>query len=183
MVGSHTTDGLQEGQQLIRYYDGTRDQFGRLINAKYAILDANGNLVEDNITADKIRAIEGSEGPTRVSLSQRIQDDRTYKGMIREDVAGGKDSGGFTLFTDPDSGAMIIDMGAHAGGQFGKHVAAGAVRLPEFISQQINAMTPEQKEAMFTKLATNPQLRKNFIRSLNILGESKVGSALRGTES
>lgn len=148
MVGSHTTDGLQDGQQLIRYYNGDRDQYGRLIGAKYAILDANGNLVSDNISEDKIKKIEGSKGAEKVSLAERIQDSRTYKGMVREDIGGGKDQGGFTLFTNPDDGSMILDMGSHAGGQYGKHVGKGAVRIPKYMADQIHAMTPEQQEKM-----------------------------------
>lgn len=148
MVGSHTTDGLQDGQQLIRYYNGDRDQYGRLTGAKYAILDANGNLVSDNISEDKIKKIEGSEGPVKVSLAERIQDSRTYKGMVREDIGGGKDQGGFTLFTNPNDGSMILDMGSHAGGQYGKHVGKGAVRIPKYMADQIHTMTPEQQEKM-----------------------------------
>ena len=148
MVGSHTTDGLQDGQQLIRYYNGDRDQYGRLTGAKYAILDANGNLVSDNISEDKIKKIEGSKGADKVSLAERIQDSRTYKGMVREDIGGGKDQGGFTLFTNPNDGSMILDMGSHATGQYGKHVGKGAVRIPKYMADQIHAMTPEQQEKM-----------------------------------
>lgn len=57
------------------------------------------------------------------------------------------------------------------------------MRIPKAMADQINAMSPEQQKKMWKMLNSNEQLRKNFIRSLNQLGESKYGRALRGTES
>ena len=116
LVGSHTTDDLQDGQQLIRYYDGTRDAYGRLTGGKYAILDADGNLVADNVDPTKIKAIEGSAGPTGVYLQELLQNDKTYKGMYREDIGGGSDGTGFSVFTNPKTGDTIIDFGTLAKG-------------------------------------------------------------------
>lgn len=182
LVGSHTATGLQDGQQLIKYYSGDRDQWGRLVGEKYAILDAQGNLVEDNVSADRISEIEDSEGPTRVNLVERIKDDGSYKGMVREDIGGGVDRGGFTLFSNPNTGELILDMGDHAYDRFGKWVGEGAVRIPKEMADEFNKMSKADKKRMWNKLIEDEQLRKNFIRSLNQLGETRVGNILRGAE-
>lgn len=173
MVGSHTTDGLQDGQQLIRYYNGDRDQYGRLVGAKYAILDANGNLVSDNISEDKIKKIEGSKGASEVTLAQRIADDENYKGMVREDIGGGSDKGGFSLFTNPTTGEIILDMGSHAKGF--KHIENGAIRLPEQMAKEIFAMDSKQQQNFWNLLNKDEDLRKRFLQSFSQIGRSRWG--------
>jgi hypothetical protein len=145
LVGSHTTDGLQEGQQLIKYYDGTRDKFGRLTGEKYAVLDSNGDYVRD-VDPSRISAIEGSDGAQKVTLAERISGDKIYNGYVAEEIGQGADRGGFTLYTNPNNGEMIINFGSNAASGYGSNLQDSAIRIPKVLADKLTQMDDAQRE-------------------------------------
>lgn len=165
---------LPDGTQIIQYTDLDSNDYNggyRTYNYKYALLDEDGQLLQDNITEDMLDNISGGTAQESLSTYKRVTGaannrGSAYRGMIYRDFTGNNgSSSGFRMYFDPNNPDNVILETPYIkarGGQ-GKNI-----RLPKEIARILMGNKAWRKSVL-----SNPQKQKNFITLISSIVQSE----------
>lgn len=166
------TRNIPEGQQLIEYWTGNeRDKFGRPLNYRYALLDNNGELVEDNINVNDYSIIPNGEQLGIKALSIINHPNSPYHGKYETNYSDKSGNNLYTLYIDPNNPDDIIMQNQ----EFSRRWNADNknIRIPKILAQAIN-----RNPNFWNTLLSDKNLQERFWRSLAEGYRTKTGEAI-----
>ena len=146
-------------KQVIEYWTpDNRDMYGRPGTYKYAILDKDGNVINDNIDINKYTRSENGQQQDLTALRLINNPDSPYNGRyIRTYNDNSGTSNPYELYIDPnDPDNVILYNKTLANKMYGK-----ALRVPREFMAQIN-----KSPNFWTTLIGNKMLQDRFFRTL-----------------
>lgn len=170
-----TENGLN-GNQLIQYIDLTNpidNASDPYLNyqAKYAILDRNGNLIQDDYTGNLIKT-GNEEANEFLAYNRAIAPDSPYNGMYYgKDVDGQGNEIPIRIYRDPKNPNknVILHMpNVNAAG------VSGDLALPENVAKIVLS-----NKTLIDNLSTNSQNMANFQKIMSKLVQSKTRAHAR----
>lgn len=170
-----TENGLN-GNQLIQYIDLTNpidNASDPYLNyqAKYAILDQNGNLIQDDYTGNLIKT-GNEEANEFLAYNRAIAPDSPYNGMYYgKDVDGQGNEIPIRIYRDPKNPNknVILHMpNVNAAG------VSGDLALPENVAKIVLS-----NKTLIDNLSTNSQNMANFQKIMSKLVQSKTRAHAR----
>lgn len=175
-------DGIQPGQQLIRYFEvnpNNADSFGTY-ETKYMLLDKNGDLVQDDVNINNYtkRAESTEHALSLRDLLTSNQTNSPYNGRyITESYVdpSGNPSGVWAYVnpTNPEEDVILhIDNFASKVGGLGDNAD---IKLPKEIAQLFLDKKDDSNRSIFEQIASDRKLKEKFTNLFTIWFKTGAG--------